>query len=420
MQASEAVNRESSDKKESHPTHSIIYDKRVAVVGCPIITCTEEFERYLKHKARKLVVVKRPLHVKANRGTTHGSCEVYKYSRKIREFKLPSVRVHSRLRRLAVPIAFGFHTFSALITFVFMREKYETFVGLDYVSTLIGIILKKMRKVTLVVYYSIDYFAAPCDLSFNWVSSKVFQLIDRLCISNSDVVWNASRAMIKMRRASGVVSSRGPPQIVVPFGVPLCSMGHSQRKILVYVGNVREDQGLDLVIRALPAIVKRIPEFQFRIIGSGRYIHHLKKLVRSSSMNDHVQFLGFIADKKRVDELISSATIGVALYHPESLIGRFADPSRAKRYIGCGVPVIMDRVTEFASEVERKGAGIIIDYDQRELEKTVLELLMNEEVLRTLKANVCHLASELSWERVLDDAFRKTFILTSAKDEIPL
>ena len=84
------------------------------------------------------------------------------------------------------------------------------------------------------------------------------------------------------------MQEKKPPQIVVPIGIG----AHAPREIvheigrdrIVFIGVLREDHGLDLMIEALPSILRNVPNAKLRIIGSGTYEYNLKKRVHDSGL----------------------------------------------------------------------------------------------------------------------------------------
>ncbi|WP_274428177.1 glycosyltransferase family 4 protein [Desulfosarcina sp. BuS5] len=73
--------------------------------------------------------------------------------------------------------------------------------------------------------------------------------------------------------------------------------GVSDRKVMYTVGRLDKRKGHDLVIRAMPEIIKKIPDVIYLIGGTGPYLPQLKSLVEEHHLQDYVKFCGFIADK---------------------------------------------------------------------------------------------------------------------------
>ncbi|MFT4148385.1 MAG: glycosyltransferase family 4 protein [Micrococcaceae bacterium] len=78
---------------------------------------------------------------------------------------------------------------------------------------------------------------------------------------------------------------------------------------LVSVAWAASYKGHQFVIKALPDIMKQYPDTVYTIAGEGQYLQTLKDLSKELDVEDHVNFLGYVSDKKRLDELIDDSSI---------------------------------------------------------------------------------------------------------------
>jgi glycosyltransferase involved in cell wall biosynthesis len=82
--------------------------------------------------------------------------------------------------------------------------------------------------------------------------------------------------------------------------VPTDSLERKQGTRILSVGRVdssEQQKGFDTVISCLPAILKRVPDVQYIIVGSGTDLDRHKQLAREVGVSDRVQFLGTVADE---------------------------------------------------------------------------------------------------------------------------
>jgi len=71
--------------------------------------------------------------------------------------------------------------------------------------------------------------------------------------------------------------------------------GLKDKKILLTVGRLVARKGHDMVIKALPKIIKEVPNLIYLIIGSGPYRENLNKLVNQNSLQDYVEFISSVS-----------------------------------------------------------------------------------------------------------------------------
>ena len=127
-------------------------------------------------------------------------------------------------------------------------------------------------------------------------------------------------------------------QIVVPIGVwekdivKKIKVKNDYR--LIFVGHLLEKQGVQEVIRAMPAILKKLPRVSLTIIGGGEYEQPLRELVESLSLEKHVQFMGWQSDQAAIQKEIIKSDIALATYMPSGRdttnFSYYADPTKNK------------------------------------------------------------------------------------------
>jgi len=67
----------------------------------------------------------------------------------------------------------------------------------------------------------------------------------------------------------------------------------------LYVGRIDPIKGLDLLLEALPSVVKLYPQFKLIIVGSGPYKDNLETLAKILQIDEHVIFVGGTSDVKK-------------------------------------------------------------------------------------------------------------------------
>jgi len=75
-------------------------------------------------------------------------------------------------------------------------------------------------------------------------------------------------------------------------------LGLNDNLILLSVGSLIERKGIDLIIKALPQVIKEVPNLIYLIIGEGDQEHYLKNIVKSLDLQNNVKFLGFVRSEE--------------------------------------------------------------------------------------------------------------------------
>jgi len=351
---------------------------------------------YLRNKAERLLVIVHPL-LGVSDFESRALCYMSGETR-IRIFH--KTRGFSSLRFLLQLIL---DVFLVLLT----ERKADIFIGVDSLNAFAGILLRALRKVSTVVYFSVDYVPRRFG---NAILDSAYFFLDNVCVKLSDRVWNVSAPMADIRRHQGVPRNKN---LVVPAGVNLQKIKHVHSKTrrartILFVGYLDRIKGVQLIIESMHRILKELPDAELIIVGDGPYENHLRTLVESKGVQENVKLLKPLPYDDLIG-LMSECTIGVAPYVPVkqsySILG---DSMKIKEYAACGLPIIMTRVPAVATEVEREGAGIVIDYDSRQLSEAVINILENPELFENISKKAMVFASKYDWSSIFSKAFELT------------
>ena len=68
---------------------------------------------------------------------------------------------------------------------------------------------------------------------------------------------------------------------------------------LLTIGRLQRRKGQDMVIQALPLIMKKFSNVRYLIVGTGEEVAALQQLAKDCGVQDHVVFVGQVADEER-------------------------------------------------------------------------------------------------------------------------
>lgn len=283
-------------------------------------------------------------------------------------------------------------------------DRADLYVGANPLNAMAGLILKAFGRVDKVVYYTIDFTPVRFGSRLlNWL----YHALDRQCVIRSDEVWNVSpQIAIGREKLHGVEALPRDRQTVVPIGVwfnrvrrlPFDQVNPHQ---LLFLGHLIEKQGVQLVIEAIPSIIRSVPDFQFVIVGGGEYETTLRQVVVDTGVTKHVKFMGWIKDREVVDNLMADSVAAVAAYrHDMASFTAYADPTKLKDYLSAGLPIIMTDVPSNARELEAHGCAVIVDADKDSIARAVVELVTNKRVLKRMRVSAVKYIEEFDWARI--------------------
>jgi len=216
--------------------------------------------------------------------------------------------------------------------------------------------------------------------------------------------------MAEQRERRGIRKDESAPQLLVPIGTSFQrirrrSLQEINRKAIVFMGHLREHQGTELIIDALPEIIREVPDAKLIIVGKGPMESALKERTKRAGLEKHVEFLGFMENHVEIENVLATCAVGVAPYAPSPYsYTLYTDPAKPKTYMACGLPVIITKVPRIAYEIETYKAGIVISYSKEEFVKATVTLLTDDELYGEYRKNAIMFASKYEW----NDIFHRT------------
>ncbi len=249
--------------------------------------------------------------------------------------------------------------------------SWDKYIGMDGLCVLFGIVLRLITKVRSVIYWAIDF--VPQNRFKQIWKNRIYQFINITSYKKAEEVWDLSPRMSEAReKYLGLKKSDYKAWKLVPYGVWVdrirrYSFEDCEKNTLVFMGHLLEKQGVQIVIKAIPEIIKVIPSFKFKIIGGGNYKEELVKLSKEIGVEKYCDFKGKIESDTELEDEIAKSCVAVAPYIKElDTWTYYADPGKIKKYIACGVPVILTYIPWNASDIANNKCGIIVDVSNLE------------------------------------------------------
>ena len=204
---------------------------------------------------------------------------------------------------------------------------------------------------------------------------------------------------------------------IIPHGIPVLARGTDRqalkaefgvaaRRLLLTFGLLSRNKGIETVIRALPAVVRRLPDVMYFVVGATHpviirregeaYRTLLEREAEKLGVRDHVAFRGqFVADEE-LHRYLLAADVFVSPYLNEAQV-----TSGALSYaMGAGAAVVSTPYWH-AQELLAGGRGRLFPFNDHEaLSRTLLELFSSPAELKRTRDAAFALAQEMAWPEV--------------------
>lgn len=378
------------------------FSRYTAVIVCHDVMFgpPHELRDYLiRHKIGHMVFIGHRNRALPENNIRRSYCAIYRNSLKIQTAYSPDIS------RLPEFVAYAIDCIWTLYWVMKFSRSADYYFGLGNMNACVGLLLKFVGSVKKVIYYVIDYIP---DRFSNPLINRFYMKLDYWAALHADATWNYAPKMIDAR--NNMWGKKFLHQYIVPNGIRIRASVPANKDLhhidLMYLGTIHRQQGIQLVIEALPLIIKKIPQIRFYIIGQGPYRKVLEALVREKKLEKQVRFLGYIEDPDKADQRLAQGHIGVASYTPDNSMVRNTEPGKIKRYFACGLPVIMTDTGPISELSKNAGCGTIISYNAAVLAREVIHLVSDKPRYETMRKHAIAFAKKYDWEHIFNRYFQ--------------
>lgn len=222
------------------------------------------------------------------------------------------------------------------------------------------------------------------------LKGKGLQRLKRWVMHKSAALTVVSRAMKKTVEDMGVEPDKVE---VMPMGVDLQGLftpdSGVQRKTdeLLFVGRLVEKKGVQFLLEAMPAVLKKHPTVRLILAGSGPMVQELRQQAQRLHISERVTFLGMVSQSK-LPELYRAATLAIFPF----IVAKSGDQEGfglvQVEAMGCECPVITGDLPAIHDIVIHEKTGLIVESGNaqaladviiRTLDSTDLRLKLAEE-----------------------------------------
>lgn len=299
-------------------------------------------------------------------------------------------------------LKFYWQAFKSLRTLIKKNEIKAIHCGRCIPEGVLGYIFNKLYGIPYLCYiHGEDIETALTSREIKFIVSKVLHSAQYLICNSQNSAnllvnkWAINKANI-ITLHPGVDTSQFVP--ADKNNDVLAQLEWGDRPVILTVGRLQKRKGQDILIKALPEIIKKQPDILYCIIGSGNEEKPLKQLVTDLQLEKHVQFLLTCSDQQMIDcyqqcslFVLPNRTLnndiegfGMVLVEAQS----------------CAKVVIAGDSGGTAETMLQNETGFIVDCTTpTQLATIIPELLSDKERLRKMgEQGRQHVVAQLDWE----------------------
>lgn len=273
-------------------------------------------------------------------------------------------------------------------------------------SGICGLIFKKLFKTPYFLWvYGGE--TTPVYTQNPWSGALV-----RKILNNADVIVTNSKYTSKEFLEYGILPERiieiipgVDYDIFKPIAKPadlVEKYGLREKKTILTISRLVERKGHDIVLKALPQMLKTVPNLSYIIVGNGPYKEGLKALCTKLDLNSVVTFVGHVPD----EDLVNYYNLCDVFVMPNREIFDTTDSIEGFGITfieanACKKPVIGGKSGGAVEAVVDGVTGFLVDpHNETEVAQRIIGLLQNEELSRRIgEDGRRRVENEFSWEK---------------------
>lgn len=283
----------------------------------------------------------------------------------------------------------------------------------------------------------VDRLAAPLVLTLHTVLSDPSER-QRAILQH--LVSRATRIVVMSGHLQTLLRERydAPPEVidVIEHGAPDRPFGRQEafkgrlglagRKVLMTFGLLGQGKGLELAIRAMPAIVERHPDVIYRIVGATHpnlvahegeaYRERLMALAEDLAVADHIAWDNRFLETEELLDQLEACDIYITPYP-----GLHQSTSGTLSYAVALGKAVVSTPYVHARELLAQGVGVLIEPNSKDaIADAVIRLLDSPGELEAMQRRAYLRGRETIWPRFADATARLVSSARAPRAKVPL
>ncbi len=188
------------------------------------------------------------------------------------------------------------------------------------------------------------------------------------------------------------------------------------QKIVLYVGRLVNEKGVQVLLEAAPKVIQQYPETQFLIVGTGYFMETLKSQAGYFGIAQNVRFLGYVTDSDLLKLYRISDVVAIpSLYEPFGIV--------ALEGMAAGTPVVVSDVGGLRDFVEHMENGITTYAGNSDsLAWGILQVLRNPDLANHLNETATRSVEEVyNWKIITkktQETYEKVLVESKLKEGV--
>ena len=234
---------------------------------------------------------------------------------------------------------------------------------------------------------------------------------------NSKTLQNSSKVLVMNEHTKELVEKyyniKKEKISIVPNGVELKQFESKlkRKRQIIFSGVMYEHRGLDILMKAVPIIIKKISDIQIVLVGNGPELENIKKIVKDTNIESNITFLGWVEHEK-IPKILKESIIGIGPLR-SSDVTKNALPIKILEYMAASLPIVAKNGT-IPSDILIDGENGFSIQNSTDLAEKIIKLLENKKMLEKFGENSKKMVEKFDWKNIsqmiIDDYSKLTLL----------
>jgi glycosyltransferase involved in cell wall biosynthesis len=282
------------------------------------------------------------------------------------------------------------------------KYKIDILHANSLIAGCVGVIVKRIAKVPLV--YTL-YGTAPDNIKARGkLLGGILVLLERRALIAADIIISPTKYILDTTIAYYNLPLNAR---IIPSGIDITKFlkgnsdkikgefGIKDEKVILFVGRLVSVKGLDYLLMAMKEVVKECPTVRLFIVGDGPLEDNLRRMTKELDLEDNIIFTGIRQD---IPDFLAASDVVVLPSLHEGM------PNVVLEAMVAGRAVVTSNITSMPEIIKHGETGLLIEPKNPEkLRESLLLLLKNEELRKTLGENAKKISRKYSWDVLIDE-----------------
>jgi len=220
-------------------------------------------------------------------------------------------------------------------------------------------------------------------------------------VYNTKALKNASLILVSNNETKTIVENfyglDSKNISLLPNGVDLekFSQSNLKSKKIIFSGVMYHHRGLDILLNAMPNILKEIPDLEVLLYGNGPEIENLKLIVNEKNLDSSVKFMGWI-ENGQVPDILSECSLGIGPLRLTD-VTKGALPIKVLEYMASSLPIIAIADSLPLDILHDAENGYFVK-NQQDLEKRIIEIFSNDDLRVNMGMKSREIVTNYDWK----------------------